>query len=73
MFLVIEIQKDTDGKLSTIVTPQENIRDAKSQHYTILGFAVKSGLPRHGSVILSEDGKVMMSESFTNNDQGNET
>jgi len=69
MFLVMEIQKDENGSLSWLVTQHSDLRDALSKYHTVLGFAAKSGLPRHGATIIYEDGHVVepYHESYTSN------
>lgn len=64
MYLVLEIQKDANGNLSTLITQHETLRDAQSKYHTILGFAAKTTLPRHGAAIIHEDGRTMEYKSF---------
>ena len=64
MYLVLEIQKDANGNLATLITQHETLRDAQSKYHTSLGFAAKSTLPRHGASIIHEDGHTMDCKSF---------
>ncbi len=63
MFIVIEIQK-SNGQIATIVNAYDDIKDAKARYHTILAAAAKSGLERHGAVILSESGATIANESY---------
>ncbi len=72
MFLVIEIQKSEDGTLSTLTTQHDTQRDAKSKYHAILSFAAKSGLRRHGAVIMNEDGRTIMCESYVSGETAEE-
>lgn len=69
MFLVIEIQKGEGGQLTWLVTQHSDLRDAQSKYHTVLGFAAKSGLPRHGAVILNEFGVNICNESFSGSEE----
>ena len=71
MFIVIEIQKNAQGQVATLLTAYDSLREAQSKYYTILAAAAKSGLPRHGAAILYEDGKEIASQSFASD--GDET
>lgn len=55
MYLVIEIQKSEDGKISNIVTSHETRAEADSKWHQILSYAAVSGLPCHSAIILRED------------------
>ena len=56
MFIVIEIQKNTEGVVSNIVTSFENLAEAESKYYSILAAAAISNVPAHSAVIVSEEG-----------------
>lgn len=64
MFLVLEIQKNSEGQLAALVTQHEDIREAKSKYHAVLSVAAKSGLPRHSAAIIHEDGHSIYNESY---------
>ena len=64
MFITIELQTNTDGTVSTIVTTHNTLADAQNKFYTICAFAVLSELPIHSAVILDPGGVLIASESF---------
>lgn len=45
----------SNGQMSTIDTPYDNYRDAMAKYHTILAAAAKSGLERHGAIIITEN------------------
>lgn len=56
MYIVIELQKNTQGTVSNIVTAHQNLAEAESKYHAILANAAISTVPMHSAVILSEDG-----------------
>ena len=68
MYIVIEIQKNADNEISTIVTSYENTREAQSHYYSILAAAAISALPVHTAIILSEKGLPVMYQSYDHAD-----
>lgn len=56
MFIVIELQKNTEGVVSNIVTSYENLAEAESKYYSILASAAISNVPVHSAIIVSEEG-----------------
>lgn len=64
MYLVLEIQKDANGNLATLITQHATSREAQSKYHTVLGFAAQSTLPRHGAAIIAEDGHTLEYKSF---------
>lgn len=55
-YIVIELQKNTEGVVSNIVTSFENLAEAESNYYSILAAAAISNVPLHSAVIVSEEG-----------------
>ena len=55
-YIVIELQKNAGGALTTIVTEHETKELAESKYHTILSFAAVSEMPVHSAVILTEEG-----------------
>jgi len=72
MYIVIEIQTNTDGSIGTIVNSYEDQRDAESKYHTILSYAAKSQLPMHSAVILTNDGMGYASQCYTHGENENE-
>ena len=56
MFIVIELQKDTKGVVSNIVTSFDTLAEAESKYYSILASAAISKVPVHSAIIVSEEG-----------------
>lgn len=56
MFVVIELQKNTEGVVSNIVTSYENLAEAESKYYSVLAAAAISNVPVHSAIIVSEEG-----------------
>ena len=56
MYIVIELQKNTEGQVSNIVTGYENLAEAESKYYAVLSAAAIGSVPVHSAVIVSEEG-----------------
>lgn len=65
-YIVIEIQKNSEGVVSTIVTTFADRRQAESKYYEILKFAALSDIPTHGAVIIGEDGNLVRQQVYRN-------
>lgn len=68
MFIVIEIQK-SNGQIATLDTPYDNYRDAMAKYHTILAAAAKSGLERHGAIIITENLTTVAYQSFVKEEE----
>ena len=64
MYIVIELQKHADGKLTNLVTVHATKEEAESKYHTILSFAAVSELPKHSATILNEDGSPVMYKHY---------
>ena len=64
MLIVIEIQKDANNNIATLVTQKENRNDADSTYHTILASAAISQLPEHGAVMLTDDCGYVMGQCY---------
>lgn len=60
MYIVIEIQKNAEGQVATLVSTFTNQNEAESKYHEILKYAAVSTLPKHSAVILGEDGYELM-------------
>ena len=56
MYIVIELQKNTDGVVANIVTSHNTLSEAESKYHSILANAAMSALPVHSAIIVSEEG-----------------
>lgn len=56
MYIVIELQKNTEGVVSNIVTSYNTLAEAESKFYSVLAAAAVSTVPVHSAVIVSEEG-----------------
>ncbi|MBQ6396976.1 MAG: hypothetical protein IJI06_02385 [Oscillospiraceae bacterium] len=63
-YLVIEIQKFEDGKMSTPAYAFDNINSAEAKYHAILSAAAVSALPVHSAVLLNETGFCIKSQSY---------
>lgn len=64
MFIVIEIQVNAEGQVSTLVNAYRTLAEAMNKYYTILAFAVVSNVPRHSAVILDQMGVLLERNGF---------
>jgi hypothetical protein len=56
MYIVIELQKNADGKVANLVTAHNTLAEAESKFYTILASAAINNVPVHSAIIVSEEG-----------------
>ena len=56
MYIVIEMQKNTDGTVSNIVTDHPTLAEAESKYHFILASAAVCNIPVHSAIIVSEEG-----------------
>ena len=71
MYIVIEIQKNNEGIISTLITIHDTKNKAENKYYTILAYAAVSTLPLHGAVMLHEDGYSIKHECFVHELENN--
>lgn len=64
MFIVAELQKNTEGAVTGIVTAHADMADGNAKYHTILAAAYKSGLLRHSATMLTEEGEYIKSEAY---------
>lgn len=66
MYIVLEIQEQTEGCVpNTITYTAETMDQAKSKYHYILSYASVSNLRRHGAIIMKTDGRYIDNESYT--------
>lgn len=56
MYIVIELQKNTEGHVANIVTEHPTLAEAESKYYSVLAAAAISTIPVHSAIIVSEEG-----------------
>lgn len=64
MYLVIELQKNSEGTLSNLVTTHETLQEADSKFHQVLSYAAVSAISLHSATILSERGKMIRNECY---------
>ena len=55
-YIVIEMQKNTEGQVANLVTDHNTLAEAESKFYTILASAAINDVPVHSAIIVSEEG-----------------
>ena len=64
-YIVIEIQKNASGKVSTIVTQHADRLAAEGKYHTILASAATSSVAQHGAVLLTDAGQEICHQCYT--------
>ena len=64
MFIVFEIQTNTNGSIGTLVNTYEDQNQAESAYHGVLTSAAISALPKHAYVLMSEQGFFIKSECY---------
>lgn len=67
MFIVIELQANSDGTLGNIVTPCDTWELAQAAYHQILASAAVSSVPKHSAAILRDDGFQLEYTSYEHN------
>lgn len=67
-YLVVEIQRFEDGKMSTPAYAYDNLNAAEAKFHSIMAAAAVSALPRHAAILISDEGFPMRHESYTHED-----
>lgn len=62
MYIVIEIQTST--QVATIVTSHSNRNEAEQKYHQILAAAAVSAVPKHGAVMLTDEGVRLKGECY---------
>lgn len=63
-YIVVEIQKMTDGNIAVLTNNFDSLREAESKYHNILTYAAVSTLPMHGATLLREDGISLMHKAY---------
>lgn len=64
-YIVIELQKNASGKVSTIVTQHADRYAAEGKYHTILAAAATSSVAQHGAVLLTDAGQEIIHQCYT--------
>lgn len=64
MYIVMEIQKQNEEQVSTIVNSFTDLNAAENKYHTILAAAAVSTVPLHSSVMFLEDGTEIKHETY---------
>lgn len=64
MYIIIELQTQSDGTLGNIVQTAQTINQAKSIYHNILSFAAVSEIPIHACTLLDENGLQIACETY---------
>ena len=72
MFIVLELQTNTDGTVGTLVNAYENRNQAENKYHTILAYAATSNLPCHAASMFTNEGNMIKSERYLHPQQEEE-
>lgn len=64
MYIVIEIQTNTDDTVGTLVNTYTDVNVAEQKYHTILASAAVSAIPYHAAVILTETGQLVKHQCY---------
>ena len=64
MFIVIELQTNTEGQLGNIITTYTDQAEAESKYYQILSYAAVSNIPIHTALIITSEGLTLKSDCY---------
>ena len=64
MYIVFEIQTNSDGTIGTLVYSFTDKNQAESKYHAVLTAAAISNLPKHACVMMSEEGFFLKSECY---------
>ena len=64
-YIVIELQKNSDGSVANLVYAYNTKAQAESKYYAILSAAAVSSVPVHSAIIIQEDAMPVTFKSFS--------
>ena len=64
MYVVIELQSNSDGTIGNIVTSYDNEQEAAAKYHQILSAGAISNIYKHSAFMLNDDGWCMKSECY---------
>lgn len=65
MYIVLELQTNANGTVSSLINQYENQNAAESKYHQILAAAAVSSLPIHTAFMLTNEGYTIKSETYT--------
>lgn len=71
MYLVVELQKK-DGQMAALNYSYQELSDAESKFFAIMSAAAISSIPKHGAILVSEDGHLLRGEVYRHTPQNNQ-
>ena len=69
MFIVIELQTNSDGTVGNFVWAYANENDAHAKYHSVLSTAAVSTIPCHACVILRNDGQQIAAQAYRHEDE----
>ena len=63
-YFVLEIQKTSQGVVSTLTTSYDDEAHAEAAFYSLLAVCALSSLAKHGAMLVTEDGVVCKAEMY---------
>ena len=64
-FVIVEIQTLASGQVATLVNQADTRMQAESIYHQILAAAAISQIPRHGAILMSNEGYPLMHDCYT--------
>ena len=64
MFIVLEIQTNTDGTVGTLINAYADQNQAESKYHLVLSSAAVSALPVHSCALLTNEGFPLRHECY---------
>lgn len=61
-FVLLELQVNANGELGILVSDYSVLNQAKSSFHTVMANAELSELPKHGAVLMDEEGNQILAE-----------
>lgn len=65
MYIVLELQTNTDGTVGSLITQHSTLNEAESKYHQVLFYAAVSTLPKHSAMIITDDGALLRAETYT--------
>ena len=64
-YIIMEIQVDAANNVATIVSQADSRMQAESIYHQVLAAAAISQVPKHGAVLMSDEGFCLMRDCYT--------
>ena len=63
-FIVVEIQKNPDGAIGSLINAYDDRNAAEAKYHTVLAAAAASTMPVHSCAMLTEEGTWIKGECY---------